>query len=203
MVLYLLAAIGWVGVWPARALDVEAARRHVEATIEQILQLIRANQPRAETTKILREIFEESTALEQLARFTLGRPWGQMSTNERARFTETFSNYVAFLYAGFFRKFEGDIEDLRAVVNILGSEDVGRKGVLVHTEIRPFRQLGISIDWLISDRSGKIAISDLRIEGISLAITQREIISAMLDARGGDVDSLIADLKQQQAKAEP
>ncbi len=203
MVLYLLAAIGWVGAWPARALDVEAARRHVEATIEQILQLIRANQPRAETAKVLREIFEERTALEQLARFTLGRHWGQMSTNERARFTETFSNYVAFFYAGFFRKFEGDIEGLRAVVNILGSEDVGRKGVLVHTEIRPIRQLGISIDWLISDRSGKIAISDIRIEGISLAITQREILSAMLDARGGDVDSLIADLKQQQAKAEP
>ncbi len=203
MVLYLLAAIGWLGASPAHALDVEAARAHVDATIEEILQLVRANRPRTETAKALREIFEERTALAQLARFASGRHWRQMSIDERARFTESFSNYVAFLYAGYFREFEGDIADLRAVVNIQGIEGAGRKGVLVHTEIRPIRQLGISVDWLVSDRSGKIAISDLRVEGISLAITQREIISAMLDARGGDVDSLIADLKQQQAKAEP
>jgi phospholipid transport system substrate-binding protein len=202
MVLYLLAAIGWVGAWPAHALEVDAARIHVEATIEQILQLIRANQPRAETAKVLRKIFEERTALTQLAKFSSGRHWGQMSAQERARFTETFSNYVAFVYAGYFSKFEGDIEDLRAVVNILGAEDVGQKGVLVHTEIRPVHQLGISIDWLVSDRSGKIAISDLRVEGISLAVTQREIISAMLDAKQGDVNGMIADVRQR-AKAGP
>jgi len=203
MVLYLLAAIGWLGAWPAYALDVEAARTHVEETIEQILQLIKASRPRTETAKVLREIFEERTALAQLAQYSSGRHWRQMSIDERVRYTESFSSYVAYLYAGFFRKFEGDISDLRAVVNILGIEDAGPKGVLVRTEIRPFARLGISIDWLVSDRSGRVAISDLRVEGISLAITQRAIISAMLDARGGDVDRLIADLTRPQANAEP
>lgn len=203
MILGLLAAIGWSGAWPARALEADAARAHVEATIEQILQLITANRPRAETAEALRAIFEQRTALPQLARFTAGRHWRQMSDTDRARFTESFSNYVAFVYAGYFRKFEGDIADLRAVVSIQGVEDAGAKGIVVKTEIRPTRRLGISIDWLVSDRSGKIAISDLRVEGISLAITQREIIGAMLEARDGDVDRLIADLKRQQAKAAP
>jgi phospholipid transport system substrate-binding protein len=203
MVLYLLAAIGWLGAGPAQALDSDAARAHVEATIEQILQLITASRPRAETAEALRVIFEERTALAQLARFVTGRHWRQMSSGEQERFTESFSGYVAYFYAGYFREFKGDIADLRAVVTILGIEDVGAKGVVVHTEIRPIRRLGIPIDWLISDRSGKIAISDLRVAGISLAITQREIISAMLEARGGDVDRLIADLAQQQVKAAP
>ena len=203
MILSLVAGVGWLGAWPAHALDVAAARAHVDATIEQILQLITASLPRAETATALRVIFEERTALAQLARFATGRHWRNMSSDERTRFTESFSNYVAFVYAGYFREFEGDIADLRAVVTIQGIEDAGAKGVLVHTEIRPIRQLGISVDWLVSDRSGKVAISDLRVEGISLAITQREIIRAMLEANHGDVDKLIADMNRQQAKAEP
>jgi len=199
--LSLVAAIGWSGALPARALELEAARAHVDATIEQVLQLIRASKPRAETAKALRAIFEERTAMPQLARFSAGRHWRQMSSSERAQFTETFSNYVAFVYAGHFREFKGDIADLRTVVSIKRVEDIGAKGILVRSEIRPTQQLRISVDYLVSDRSGKIAISDLIVEGISLAITQREIISAMLEARGGDVGKMITDLEEQQAKA--
>jgi phospholipid transport system substrate-binding protein len=203
MILSLLAMIGWPGEQPAHALDADAARVHVDATIEQVLQLIRDSKPRAETAKSLRMIFEERTALPQLARFTAGRFWAGMSDDERAHFTESFSSYVAFVYAGHFRKFDGDIEVLRAVVSIKGVEDVGAKGVLVHSEIRPTRRVAISVDWLISDLSGEIAISDLIVEGISLAVTQREIIGGMFAARDGDVNKLIADLEQQQAKADP
>ena len=38
MILFLLAATGWSGALPARALEFEAARAHVDATIEQVLQ---------------------------------------------------------------------------------------------------------------------------------------------------------------------
>lgn len=196
MMACLLAGIGWLGAWPAHALDTEAAKAHVAATIEQIIQLVTENRSRAETAKILRNIFEERTALAQLARFTAGHNWSQMSSAERARFTESVSSYVAFVYAVYFREIEGDIADIRAVVTIQDAEDAGPKGVLVHTEICPIDQLGISIDWLVSDRSGRIAISDLAVEGISLAITQREIIRAMFEARDGDVDEMIADMQQ-------
>ena len=63
--------------------------------------------------------------------------------------------------------------------------------------------MGISVDWLVSDRSGKTAISDLAVEGISLAITQREVILAMLEARRGNVDQLITDMRKQEAKSGP
>lgn len=203
VILSMLSAIGWSGPWPVFALDVDAARAHVESTLEQVFQLIEANKPRTETAKALRTIFEEKTALPQLARFSVGRRWSLMSSDERTRFTDAFSNYVGFVYAGHFREFKGDIADLRAVVSINRVEDVGAKGVLVHSEIRPARQLGLSVDWLVSDQSGKVAISDVIVEGISLAITQREIIGAMLDARGGDVSKLIADLEHQRDKTVP
>jgi phospholipid transport system substrate-binding protein len=189
-----VAAVGVLGPAPARALESDAAKAHVGATIEQIFALIQANKPRAETAKRLREIFEESTALPQLARFCTGHYWKDMSPDERDRFTESFSEYLAYVYAGYFREFHGDIADLRAAVAVTGAKDVGAKGILVKSEVRPVQQAAISIDWLISDRSGKIAISDLLVEGISLAITQREIIIGMFESRGGDAARLISDL---------
>jgi phospholipid transport system substrate-binding protein len=203
VILCLVVAIGWSGARPARALDIDAARAHVDATIEQILELIRASKPRAETARTLRAIFEQKAALPQLARFTAGRHWRAMSSDQQARFTETFSNYLAHVYAGHFREFDGEIADLRAAVSITGAEDAGAKGVLVRSEIRPAREVRISIEWLVSDRSGRIAISDLIVEGVSLAVTQREIIGAMLEARGGDVGKLIADLEKQQVATGP
>lgn len=203
MVLSIVTTIGWTLPGPALALDIETARMHVDATIEQIFQLVRASKSRAETAMDLRMIFEQRTALPQLARFTAGRHWRQMSIDEQAQFTETFSNYVAFVYAGHFREFKGEIADLRSLVSIKGAEDLGDKGVLVRSEIRPGRQVAVSVDWLISDRSGKIAISDLIVEGISLAITQREIIGAMIEARRGNIREMIADLERQPQATQP
>jgi phospholipid transport system substrate-binding protein len=39
-----------------------------------------------------------------------------------------------------------------------------------------------------------VVIADIVIEGISMLVTEREEIGGMLEARGGDVEKLIADL---------
>jgi len=178
----------------ALALGTGVARRHVEATLDEILVLVVANRPRAETAAALRDIIERRTALAQLARFTAGRAWRDMSEDQRARFTETFARYVSFVFAGQFRQFDGQIDDLRAMVHFLRDEDAGSKGVLVRSEFRPQGQPPVAVDWLVSDRSGRIDVVDVIVEGISMAVTQREIIGAMIEARHGDMERLIADL---------
>jgi phospholipid transport system substrate-binding protein len=52
----------------------------------------------------------------------------------------------------------------------------------------------VVVEWLVSDRPGRVVIADIVIEGVSLLVTQREEIAAMLEKRGGDVDKLISDL---------
>ena len=42
----------------------------------------------------------------------------------------------------------------------------------------------VMVEWLVSDRGGRVEIIDLLIEGISMAATQREEIEAMIDKRG-------------------
>jgi phospholipid transport system substrate-binding protein len=48
----------------------------------------------------------------------------------------------------------------------------------------------------VSDRSGQDKFFDMIIEGISLRLSERTEVGAMLDRRNGDIDALIQDLKQ-------
>jgi len=47
----------------------------------------------------------------------------------------------------------------------------------------------------VSDRSGQDLFFDMVIEGISLRLSERTEIGAMLDRRRGDIDGLIQDLR--------
>lgn len=182
---------------PAHALQPQAARRHVEATIDEIIRLIVDNPPRAETAQRLLDIVERRASVAAIARFAAGRAWRTMTEAQQAAFTRAFSHRLANVYAGYFRHYDGDVSELRRHVRILGTADAGAKGVLVQTEIVPDDGRPVSIDWLVSDRTGRIAVADLIVEGVSMAITQREIVGSMLDARDGDVARLVSDLENE------
>ena len=181
----------------AAALAPDVAIAHVNATIDDVVTLLGSKTSREETAKALRQIFEERTALPQLARFCAGRHWRGMSEPQKAAYTEAFSDFIAHVYAGFFGEFDGDAAELRSAITIVKAVDAGAKGVLVHSEVKPERDAPVSLDWLVSDRSGRVAISDLVIEGISLAVTQRETVLGMFEARNGDAALLIADMERE------
>ena len=180
----------------AAALGIPAARDHVEETIEAILELIVTGKPRPEIAARLKQIIEQRSALPQLARFVSGSYWHDMSAAQRTRFVDALGSYLAQIYAGYFRAYDGTIESLRAYVAITGAEDAGAKGIVVMTELRPANEIAIPIVWLVSDRSGAVAVSDLSVGGISMALTQRDILQAMFEARGGDPERMIASLRE-------
>jgi phospholipid transport system substrate-binding protein len=66
--------------------------------------------------------------------------------------------------------------------------------MLVKTLIIRTGKAPVVVEWLVTDRPGRVVITDFVIEGVSMLITEREEIGSMLEARGGDVDKLIADL---------
>ncbi|MFW5881589.1 MAG: ABC transporter substrate-binding protein [Roseicyclus sp.] len=49
--------------------------------------------------------------------------------------------------------------------------------------------------WLVSDGSGRTRFFNIIIEGVNLMVTERSAIGAMLDARGGDLGRLAADMR--------
>ena len=65
--------------------------------------------------------------------------------------------------------------------------------VLVATEQRP----EVNIDWRIYTKDpNKPLIRDLIIEGLSLARTQKEEFSSIIQSNDGDINALFASLKE-------
>lgn len=175
---------------PALALTEADATSLVQKTIDDLKALLREPGTGRSRAEQLRAIMEERANVPLLARFVAGRTWRDMSDDQKARFTAAYSKFLAITYSRRFDEYSGDPN-----INLGRTIDAGRKGYLVQSPITPASGPDIAVEWLVSDRGGRVEIVDIVIEGISMAATQRDEIGAMIDKRGGDVEALIADLK--------
>jgi phospholipid transport system substrate-binding protein len=175
-----------LGVAPAWALTADQAKAVVQATIDELVTLLRQPGNRASE---LRRIMENRANLPQIAQFSAGRVWREMTPEQRQRFIDAFSHYVAVIYSRRFDEYAGDPK-----ISVRQAIDAGNKGFLVETPIQQAQGEPIEVAWLVSDQGGKPEIVDLIIEGVSMATTQREEIAAKFQSRGQDVESLITDL---------
>lgn len=173
---------------PAFALEQDAARQHVATTVDEVLALVRTSGSPDAKAPQLRRIMEARATMPQIARAAAGLAWRQMDAEQQARYTDAFISYVATIYARRFQEYEGQQIEIGQVRN------AGSKGLLVQSTV-----VGdgapIVVEWLVSDRSGSVAINDIVIEGVSLVLTQREEIAQMLNTRGNDVEKLITALQ--------
>jgi len=173
---------------PSAALTPEEARAHVRDAVDAVLELVKSDAGTGEKAERLRKIFDRVAAMPQIARFAAGVAWRDMSQPQQSRFTEAFVQYLSRSYARRFQEYSG------GSVEVDGATDAGRRGLLVKTTVVQPDAEPVKVEWMVSDRPGRIVIADIIIEGVSLLITQREEISAMLEKRNGNIDKLIADL---------
>jgi phospholipid transport system substrate-binding protein len=177
------------GASSAWALTTDQATAHVKATIDELVTMLRQPGSAASRAPELRRIMETRGNLPQIAKFSAGRVWREMSPEQQQRFVNAFSGYVASTYSRRFDEYAGNPD-----IYVGRTIDAGRKGVVVETPIRQQQGAPIAVEWLVSDRGGKVEIVDLIIEGVSMATTQREEIAAKYQSRGQDVEALITDL---------
>jgi len=173
----------------AVALTADQARAHIEATINELLDLLRTPGSAASRAPRLRGIMESRANLPRVAQFAAGRIWREMSEDQQRRYLDAFASYVARVYSKQFSEYAGEPE-----ITIGRVTDVGQRGFLVSTPTREKGGQPIDVSWLVSDRGGRVEIADIIIEGVSMVTTQREEIGAMFQRRGSDIEALIKAL---------
>ena len=123
-----------------------------------------------------------------IARSALGRPWRNATRDQRIEFTMVFQSYLARKYGKILRKFASNDLEIRSTRKIKSFFEVSSAARNASNQL-------IDIRWLVSDKSGKIKLFDIILEGVSIVGAERSEIQTMLDKRNGDVALLIADLK--------
>lgn len=173
-------------VW---ALDDARARTLVDAVVSNINNVIASGKPLSGMISDFERIFNTYADVNIIARSTLGADANRVSAAQLQAFIQAFRGYIARKYGKRFNEFVGGRIEVNSVKQVKSWHEVKSTAYLRGQS--PFE-----VSFLVSDRSGKDLFFDMIIEGISLRLSERTEIGAMLDRRNGDVNALIADLKQ-------
>jgi phospholipid transport system substrate-binding protein len=141
-----------------------------------------------------RQLYREDFDGPLIARFVLGRYWRIASPQEQQEFMHLFEDYVVLAYAARLSNYSG--EQFR----VLGSRP-DRDVTIVSSEIqRPNGAPAVKVDWrLVDDRGFKIA--DVVVDGISMAVTQRQEFASVIQRHGGQVGGLLMLMREKTAGA--
>ena len=140
----------------------------------------------------LKEIGEKAVDIEGVGLYTLGKHRKTLSDSQREQYKELFRNY-------FLKSFSGRLVGYTdAKITVLSEEIKNEKYTIVFSKLigtadRP----EVKIDWRVYTKDPENPlIRDLIIEGLSLARTQKEEFSSILNSNDGDINALFKTLEE-------
>lgn len=191
-VMMLLAAgtaASLAGAGGAGAMTVNEARDLIQRLVTEINGIIASGRPEAQMFREFEAILTRFGDMPAIARSVLGAEgWNSANAAQQRAYVEAFSGYLARKYGRRFREFIG------AEIRVTGTREVSA-GVLIGSVANLRGRAPFEVEWLVSARSGQPRMVNLFIEGINMLATERTEVRAMLDARRGNIDQLIADLR--------
>ncbi len=177
----------------------EQATAFLESLSNQVLDILSSTAtPIAEREQQVRDLMNKHVAIDFIARFALGKYWARASESERADYTVLFRRFFLQKYAAMLGGYKGQ------KVTIEGAKPTGDSDMLVATSIvDDGGGPPIHAGWRIRLFDGEPLIIDIVIEGISMALNQRQEFSSVLTRRGisGLLDVLRASTERVPAQA--
>jgi phospholipid transport system substrate-binding protein len=137
-----------------------------------------------------RQLFSEDFDVPGIARFVLGRYWRIATEPQQQEFVKVFADYIALAYSNRLAEYSG--ESLR----VTGSRPAPDGSVVSSEIVRPNGAPPAKVDWLLTQHDGAYKISDVVVEGVSMAVTQRSEFASVIQRNGGQVQGLITALRQ-------
>lgn len=185
---FALGTVAFALPLPALALTVEACRGMIDKAVAEINRVIASGKSETAMYADFEQIFVKYADVPAIARSALGVAAKQASKAQMTSFTKAFQGYISRKYGSRFREFIGgsievvDAKPLKSYFEVISVAHL--KGEA------PF-----DLRWHVSDKSGSLRFFNIIIEGVNMLASERAEIGAMLDKRKGDLDKLIADLK--------
>ena len=163
----------------------------VQSTVNRASAVLSKNMSKIEKINELKVIAEETVDIEGIGFYTLGNYRKDMNEDELNKYTTFFKQY-------FLKSFSSRLAEYTNPEISVNSKDVLSENytivnsVLKGTSERP----EVKIDWRIYTKNpDSPLIRDLIIEGLSLARTQKEEFSSIINSNNGDFKVLFKTLE--------
>ena len=140
----------------------------------------------------LRGLLRDGFAVQAIGRFVLGKYRRTASPETVDAFIEVFEDYIVRTYASRFSSYSGQTFDVRKILKTANAKDTM---VMTHIAGKNSRE-PLRVDFQVRNRKGTYKIIDIRVEGVSMVLAQRDEFTAFIAKNGGDVRVLINALRK-------
>lgn len=184
----LLAA---TGLRPALAQG-EGAQAFIKSFADELVGIVNGPGSSAQKQAALGPVIDRNVDVAAIARFCLGRFWGQATPTQQQQYVSLFHQVLLNNISGHLGEYQGVTYRLT---------DVRPQGAetLVGTVINRPQQASIDVHWVVSEATGSPKVVDVIAEGSSMRLTQRSDYASYLSRHGFSIDALIAALRRQLA----
>lgn len=142
-----------------------------------------------------RALFREGFAVNGIARFVAGRYWRRAPEAEREEYLTLFEDVIVNTWADRFSQYSGQKFEVKGATDATpnnSSESVA----LVESLFFTSPTTPVRIEWRVASKGDLFKIVDVKLEGISMATTQRDEFNAVVSKSGRKLSSLIDELRR-------
>ena len=164
----------------------------VQSTVNRASEALNNKYSKEEKIEKLKQIASETVDISGIGFYTLGAYRKNISEDQIKQYEVLFEQYFLKSFSSRLAEYSNpEIEVISK--NELNESYTMVSSILVATEQRP----EVKIDWRIYTKNSKNPlIRDLIIEGLSLARTQKEEFSSIIQSNDGDIKALFSTLKE-------
>ena len=164
----------------------------VQSTVNRASEALSNKFSKKEKMLKLRGIANETVDIKGIGFYTLGAYRKNISDDQIKQYENLFEQY-------FLKSFVSRLAEYsNPEIEVISKKKLNKNytmvsSILVSTEQRP----EVKIDWRVYTKNvNNPLIRDLIIEGLSLARTQKEEFSSIIESNDGDINALFATLKE-------
>ena len=139
-----------------------------------------------------RQLFRQYFDVEACARTALGAYWLKATALQRQEFVGLYEDYVVIAYSTALRSLGGES------FKVLGSQpDKGR--VIVTSRIEINDAAPVRVDWQLNPTNRGYKVTDLIVNGISMASAQHSDLVSVIQRNSGHVPALLVAMREKNA----
>ena len=163
----------------------------VQSTVNRASLILSKNISKDEKINQLKKIAKETVDIKGVGYYSLGSVRKSLDNDQKKKYLELFEAYFLKSFSSRLAEYTNPEIQVNSK-KILNKNYTIVNSVLVGTSERP----EVKIDWRIYTKSlENPLIRDLIIEGLSLARTQKEEFSSILNSNDGDINALFKTLE--------
>ena len=137
----------------------------------------------------IRELLRQGFALKGIGKFVLGRHWRGASKAQRESYLKLFEAFILHSYGARFSLYSGQ------TIEVVGERADGANGRLVTSKIVRDDGSILKVQWRVREAKSRLMIVDVVVDGVSLAITQRSEMAAVMQQKKGNLDALLDEIE--------